>query len=200
MRLTTIFAALAALTVASGFALAGHGGEHDNNAGTIKLHDEAIADPNERNEPHVACEFWVEGFNMNDASGHLEFYSWPPTGDKSMVVPGGDSLTWTGWTEDDADGNHHLLNGPYYLESGHYRVEAYTDDGHPGHDAHFAKSKMFWVECDETDLPPPAGDTPPPRVGPNEEEEIPFFPSPAVMAVAVAGVAGVALVASRRKL
>lgn len=115
---------------------------HVNNQGTIKVHDSADADPDQRNEPHVDCDFWIEGFNMFDDSGELVIYDWPPTGNKSEVLRD----VWIGTEEEDGDG-HHFLNGPYTLPSGHYRVEAFSDGGHPGNDTHFAKAKMFWVKC-----------------------------------------------------
>lgn len=127
-----------------------------NNKGTVKVHDELDADPDRRNEPHVSCDFWIEGFKMGDDSGWLEFFDWPPTGDKSAVTPGGDDLNWTAGSGDAEDG-WGFLKGPYSLPPGHYRVEAYTTDGHPGGTGHFAKAKMFWVdECEErNDVPCP---------------------------------------------
>lgn len=117
----------------------------DDNRGTLKVHDNATADPEERNEPHVTCDFWIQGFNMKDPSGWLVFIAWPPTGNKTNAVPTGDTLNWTGTP--DGDGEYDFTKGPYFLDPGHYRVEAYTDDGHPGHE-HFAKDKLFWVdEC-----------------------------------------------------
>ena len=128
-----------------------------DNRGTIKIHDDETADPETRNEPHVSCDFWVEGFNMKDPEGHLEFYSWPPTGSKEEVTPSGDSLNWTGTP--DGDGEYDFLKGPYSLPEGHYRVEAYTDDAHPGHE-HFAKAKMFWVDECQPENPPEHPDCP----------------------------------------
>ncbi|MCA1818748.1 MAG: fibronectin type III domain-containing protein, partial [Halobacteriales archaeon] len=51
----------------------------------------------------------------------------------------------------------HFLEGPFTLDAGHYRVEAFSSTGHPGGDEdHFAKAKMFWVEpCASTPPPPP---------------------------------------------
>lgn len=139
-----------------------------NNAGTIKVHDDATADPPMRNQPHVDCVFWIEGFNMEDDEGTIVFYAWPPTGDKTVVTPTGAGLTWTS-DSTNSHGNFHFLSGPYSLPSGHYRVEVFNAAGHPGkggeddgdgdHDLngeHFAKAKTFWVEC------VPEGETPPP--------------------------------------
>ena len=132
--------------------------EH-NNAGTVKVHDTEDEDPDERNVPHVDCEFWVEGFNMGHDSGWILFFAWPPTGDMGLVVSGEDQ----NWTADNATPEFHFLAGPFTLASGHYRVEVYTDAGHPGatdENPHFAKSKTFWVECEEggvTNPPCPPG-------------------------------------------
>lgn len=130
----------------------------DNNMGTIKVHDGPSADPPQRNQPHVDCEFWIEGFNMADSSGRIEIRSWPPTGDKSLVL----TTSWTGTPEADGKG-HHFLVGPLTLAAGHYRVEAFSATGHPGNPGHFAKAKMFWVEpCVPTPPPPPTTTNPPP--------------------------------------
>lgn len=118
------------------------------NHGTIKVHDEATADPPQSNHPHVDCEdFWIEGFNMADGSGTLVFYSWPPTGDRSVVL----TANWTA-TAPDGDGDGFgFLAGPFTLPAGHYHVEAYLTAGHPGNEDHFAKAKTFWVEpCEPT--------------------------------------------------
>lgn len=130
--------------------------QDDNNAGTVKVHDDAAENPPQRNVPHVSCDFYVEGFGMNDPSGWLVFFAWPPTGDHEPVMPTGANVTWTADREDD-NGNFHFLAGPFFLPPGHYRVEVYTDDGHPGGDeGMFAKAKTFWVEeCDGAAIPNP---------------------------------------------
>lgn len=118
--------------------VAAHG---SGNHGTIKVHDEATADPPQRNEPHVDCvDFWVQGFGMSDDSGTLVFYSWPPTGDKTVVM----EASWDG--EETEKKGWDFLVGPLTLDAGHYRVEAFLDSGHPGNEDHFSKAKMFWVE------------------------------------------------------
>jgi len=173
---------------------------HDNNAGTIKIHDNATADPEVRNEPHVSCDFWVEGFNMDDASGTLSFQAWPPTGHKQVVQPTGDSLSWSA-DSTNAHGNHHFLKGPYQLPAGHYKVTSLDANDHK------QKSKVFWVDpCEQT---PPPGCTqdcmPPPCTqdcGPvtPPTTEIPFFPSAGSLVLGVLGAAGsVGAVLLRRK-
>lgn len=150
-------AAMLALALVSAPAAATH-----NNAGTLKVHDDENTTPVKRNVPHVDCDFWVEGFGMSDDSGTLVFFSWPPTGDKNVVTPGGNgSLDWTA-DSGTTSGEYHFLAGPFTLPSGHYRVEASTDDGHPGSNAgHFAKTKTFWVTCEPT---PPAPTPCPPTL------------------------------------
>jgi hypothetical protein len=195
------------------FALAGGAtaqGAPDNR-GTIKVHDNATADPDERNEPHVSCDFYVQGFNMKDPSGHLTFYAWPPTGNKDEVTPTGDTLVWTGTP--DGDGEFGFLKGAYYLPEGHYRVEAFTDDGHPGHEGHFAKAKMFWVDPCGSEQPPcvdnpdtQADDCNPAPCVDNVETqtdecgtEIPFFPGFTQLALGSLGALAVVGLVLRRR-
>jgi hypothetical protein len=169
------------------------------NSGTIKIHDDATADPEVRNEPHVSCDFWVEGFNMEDDSGDLVFKSWPPTGDKSVVTPTGDDLDWTADTGN-AHGNYHFLNGPYQLPDGHYKVNAVNEGGDK------TKSKVFWVDpcetppCTQDCTPPPCevDCTPPPCEV--DCTEIPFFPSTGSMVLGILGAVGsVGAVVLRRR-
>lgn len=122
------------------------------NGGTIKVHDGRGADPAQRNEPHVSGDAYVEGFNMAADRGDLLVYSWPPTGDRTLVLA-------TNWTGDGADPAVHFLAGPFGLPCGHYRVFAYNGAGpsdptepQPGG----AKKKTFWVDC-----VPPEGSPPP---------------------------------------
>lgn len=201
--------ALLATVFVIGFAATGAAaqGESDTNRGTIKIHDGPVADPEVRNEPHVSCDFYVQGFNMNDGSGFIKFIAWPPTGDKDVVTPTGDTLTWNGTP--DGDGEYDFLKGAYYLPAGHYRVEVYTYDGHPGHDSgHFAKAKMFWVDPCEDDTPPTVPPTPPlddepvcPEDMPFEEcdTEIPFFPSAASLVLGSVGALAAVGLALRRR-
>lgn len=121
-----------------------------DNQGTIKVHDNETADPEVRNEPHVSCDFWIEGFNMEQGNGTLVFNKIPP-GDKiENVTPSGDGLDWQGTPEGDQSGGYHFLNGPYQLPAGHYDVQAYSSEGHPGNAEQFSKKKVFWVdECAE---------------------------------------------------
>jgi len=145
-------AALCLLLAATAVAAIPPSGATANNQGTLKVHDEAAVEPTERNQPHVDCTFWLEGFNMADTSGTLVVWSWAPTGDGSIVLQD----NWTGTPEQDNSGGDHFLNGPYSLPAGHYRVEAFSSTGHPGDDQHFSKAKMFWVEpCSNPPPPPP---------------------------------------------
>ena len=122
----------------------------NGNAGTIKVHDEATADPPTRNEPHVDCEdFWVEGFNMKSGSGRLFVFSWPPTGDKELVMEGN-------WSADDGTPEHHFLAGPFTLPAGHYQVWASNGPSQAGDGPGQMKKKTFWVDaCPTAEEPAP---------------------------------------------
>ena len=148
---TITVAALALLAVAT-FAFAVNPAAAQGNSGTIKVHDGTAADPPTRNEPHVEGDVYVEGFNMAADEGTLRFFSWPPTGDRELVLQ-------TTWAADDGEPEFHFLAGPFELPCGHYRVEAQNgleEDDFPGG----VKSKMFWVECDEpAPNPPPTSTT-----------------------------------------
>lgn len=135
------------------------------NPGTLKVHDNEDENPDVRNVPHVSCDFWLEAFGMSDDEITIRFFAWPPTGDTSEVVPEGADL-WATADAGDASGDYHFLVGPFFLPSGHYRVEIYTDDGHPGgNPEHMAKAKTFWVEaCVDAGEPPTVNLACPPNV------------------------------------
>lgn len=144
------------------------------NAGTIKVHDNAVATPDEQNEPHVSCDFWIEGFGMEGESGDLVFETMPPPNPPppgTSVTPTGDSLTWT------ADENGDFLEGAFQLPDGHYKVTADSIDDKD-------KSKVFWVDA---------------CVPPTTTSEIPFFPSAGALALGAVGAIGGALVLLRRR-
>lgn len=154
LRFRSPLVVLVALLVAGAF-LPTSGANSHGNVGTIKVHDDAATNPDQRNVPHVSCDFYIEGFGMKDDSGWLQFWSWPPTGNKTAITPGGASTLWTS-DGVDANGDHHFMAGPFNLPSGHYRVEAFGDDPHAGTPGHFAKAKTFWVEpCGATVVNPP---------------------------------------------
>lgn len=133
---------LISLVVLGLVAFAAPAAAHESsNHGTIKVHDDAVVTPPTRNDPHVSCEFYIEGFNMADVSGRLEFYSIPPTSNPPVLVM---TANWTGTPEPDGTGTH-FLAGPFNLTAGHYLVEAFLDDGRPGNTDHKSKSKVFWV-------------------------------------------------------
>jgi hypothetical protein len=205
---------LMALALVASLALAGGAvaqGAPDNR-GTIKIHDDLETDPDERNEPHVSCDFYVEGFNMKDPTGYLVFYTWPPTGNKDEIAPTGDSLDWTGTP--DGDGEYDFFKGAYRLPAGHYRVEAWTNDGHPGGESHFAKEKMFWVDpCEEEEPPcvdnpeteiddcnpPVCVDDPETEIDECDDTVIPFFPGFTALALGSLGALAMLGIALRRR-
>ena len=154
---TVTVAALAVLAVAT-VAFALNPATAQGNSGTIKVHDGTDTDPPTRNEPHVDGDAFVEGFNMAADEGTLRFFSWPPTGDRELVLE-------TTWGADDGEPAFHFLAGPFELPCGHYRVEAQNgmdEDDFPGG----TKSKMFWVDCPPAEEPeepeptPTSGPTP----------------------------------------
>ncbi|HEX2066124.1 MAG TPA: hypothetical protein VHI93_04855 [Candidatus Thermoplasmatota archaeon] len=134
-----------------------------NNNGTVKVHTEgSLGSP--ENDPHVGCPFFVEGFNMDAASGTLTIKAWPPTGDTSVVL----TVNWTADEESSEADSHHFVAGPFTLPSGHYKLFV----SNTMHD----KMKVFWVECEEA----------PTTTGP-PTTQIPFFPSTAALVVGMGG-------------
>jgi hypothetical protein len=139
--------ALLAGSVAAGSAGAAPAGAPGNN-GTVKIHEgPGEPAPETRNEPHV-CTFHVHGMFF-DAGQELTFTvtSWPPTGDRSVVLSGTITADGTG------EGR---TPGEYELADGHYRLTVDTGNGKPTQDKH----KMFWVQCAASTTPPspPGGD------------------------------------------
>ncbi len=115
---------------------------NSGNSGTIKVHEEgSIGEMH--NDPHVACPFYFEGFNMVATSGSIVVKAWPPTGNKQVVL----TSNWTA-SDNEATADHHFLAGPYSLASGHYKVFISNAPDH-------VKMKTFWVECDGVVPPPP---------------------------------------------
>jgi hypothetical protein len=144
------------------------------NAGTVKVQDDSETG-NMSNDPHVGCDFSVEGFNMAATSGTIRIVAWPPEGDHETVV-----LT-ANWTADGDEGQAeaHFVSGPFSLPAGHYKVFASNTGGHE-------KMKVFWVDCE-------AGTTSPPTA------PIPVFPTTAALALGSMGALGGAYLVLRRR-
>jgi hypothetical protein len=145
--------ATVALVVALGWA--GGAAAANTDKGTVKVHEAASENPEQQNDPHVSCDFFIEGFHIDDTSGTIVVKSWPPTGDGTTVL----TDTWTGTAEATGTGDH-FNNGPYNLSAGHYKVFVFGDAGHPGNTDHALKTKVFWVDqcgapCTEDCQPPP---------------------------------------------
>ncbi|MHB8605603.1 MAG: hypothetical protein ACYDCK_10155 [Thermoplasmatota archaeon] len=156
----------------------------NDNDGTVKVKT-LTNDTQPDNDPHVSCDFWVEGMNMEVSSGTLWIQSWPPTGNMTTVLT-------DNWTADstDSNGDHHFINGPYNLTAGHYKLFVTNDGDH-------VKMKVFWVDaCGDPTPPEDCRDTELAGDGQNETRtdndvndttdlpcvpppppEIPFFPS-----------------------
>lgn len=100
--------------------------------GTVKIHRSTTSPADMRNEPKV-CTFYLVGFQFDPAqqvSWHIK--SWPPTGDRTVVLQ--DTLTLN------ADG--HGRTPDLTLPDGHYKL-FWTFAGEHGK----AKHKVFWVKC-----------------------------------------------------
>jgi len=107
------------------------------NNGTVKIHEgSAEPSPVTRNEPHV-CTFHVHALFF-DANQTLTFVvrSWPPTGDRSVVLSGA-------LQTDGSGAGRAPLTGAYSLPDGHYKLFVDTDGS--GDDK--LKHKVFWVKC-----------------------------------------------------
>ena len=189
---TRAAAALLAAGCALLLFLAIPGNATPDNQGTIKVHNPGdVGD--ESNDPHVGCSFFVEGFNMEAASGTLVIKSWPPTGDMSVVV----DTTWA--ADDDEDAGHHFLNGPYSLGDGHYKVFV-SDEQHD-------KMKTFWVECQQpcerdcgTGTTTETGTTQTGTTDTGTTTQVPVFPTAASLALGGIGALGGAFLVLRRRL
>lgn len=181
-----------------------------DNPGDVKIHD-----PNQlelqRNDPHVGCSFFVEGFNMDATSGTITFEAWPPTGNMTIVHASGAAETWTA-DDTNAQGHHHFVSGPYslpdthtHIQGTHYKVFVSNDN----HD----KMKVFWVKCDTVTggctegCQPPCTEncsTTPPTCQETDTcpptTQVPFFPSATSMVLGVVGAGASVLVALRRRI
>jgi hypothetical protein len=136
MKVLLGLAVVAVLVAAFGvtqLALAAAGG----NNGTVKIHEGAgEPSPVTKDETHV-CTFHVHALFL-DAGQTLTFEitSWPPTGDRSVVL--------SGTIQTDASGAGRApATGAYSLDEGHYRLTVDTGNGRPTEDKH----KEFWVKC-----------------------------------------------------
>jgi hypothetical protein len=119
------------------------------NSGDTKISQFTYPDQgNQGNEPHVPCGFYILGFNFAAAQGDITVSSWPPTGDGTTVV----TDTFNG-TVDNA-GNYQFVNGPYFLNPGHYKSYVADNKG-----AEIAKQKVFWVDGPCSPPPPPCTGT-----------------------------------------
>ncbi len=171
-RKKIVIASIAALiAVISVVALAMPGAATRPNPGTVKVHDDATADPEQQNEPKVSCDFWIQGFGMEGDNGTIMFQQMSPP--DVIVTPTGASLNWT------ADANGDFLNGPYLLPDGHYKMTVSSIDDKD-------KSKVFMVV---DPCVPPTTTT----------SEVPFFPSMTALALGTVGALGGALLMLRRR-
>lgn len=115
--------------------------------GTVKIHNLSTAVTDRRNEPHVACSFYLDAFGFDtNQPVTWKITAWAPTGDRATVVE-------TGEIKLDSNGNGHT--DPITLPiGGHFKLfwNFTPENG-------FAKQKVFWVTpcvSSSTESPPPS--------------------------------------------
>jgi hypothetical protein len=137
MKVLLGLAVVAVLAAAFGVAQLAFAAGGEKNNGTVKIHEGAgEPDPVTKDETHV-CTFHVHALFF-DAGQTVTFdiTSWPPTGDRSVVL--------SGTIQTDASGEGRApVTGAYTLDEGHYRLTVDTGNGSPTEDKH----KEFWVKC-----------------------------------------------------
>lgn len=114
------------------------------NNGTVKIHEGATEiEPIVANEPHV-CTFHVHFLFADPVqAGTWRILSWPPTGDRSVVL--------SGTYDTDPEGEDRVPEaGVFTLDDGHYRLE-WT-----GRTERTMKHKVFWVDCPAASASPSA--------------------------------------------
>jgi len=112
------------------------------NNGTVKIHDGATdTEPIIKNEPQV-CTFHLHFFFADPfQSGSWWIRSWPPTGDRSVVLSGSYNTDPTGefrWP----------ASGSTSLDPGHYKLFWQGDE------SNLIKHKVFWVNCPPEEVVP----------------------------------------------
>jgi len=100
--------------------------------GTVKIHRSTTAVTDRRNQPHV-CIFYLDAFGFDPGQSiSWRIESWPPTGDRSVVLSNVLTLN--------ASGGGRTANKA--LPNGHYKL-FWNFTGEHGS----AKHKVFWVNC-----------------------------------------------------
>ncbi|MHB8633755.1 MAG: hypothetical protein ACYDBQ_07315 [Thermoplasmatota archaeon] len=101
-------------------------------AATLQVRADPVVHIEGHGQPHVGCEFWVQGSGLA-ASGTLHFFAAPLSGPLRGVF----NATWTGSS---------FLVGPFHLPPGHAQVNASGGLG-----------QTFWVDpCLAISVPCPA--------------------------------------------
>lgn len=183
------------------------------NNGTVKI-DGVAFDQHPNNEPHVGCVFEVDfyGYDEGDLEATASFKLHPPTGTSHLVTRTADIGEDPAGGGTDLDAEIEVDLQPYLIASGavphpiqgfHVKLTV-NAEGSIGADV---KHKVFWVECEGVY---------PPRVDEQQETvegsglelaatgvlEDPSGPTATAFgfALAVAGLAGAALLMVRRRL
>jgi hypothetical protein len=112
--------------------------------GDVKVHQSGFSVDDQRNQPHVVCSFYLDGFNFDPNQSVTWFIEpWSPGGDHAThVLDGTLNMGSTGhnWTTDQS------------LPAGHYKL-FWNFTGEHGK----AKHKVFWVSaCTPTSPTTPA--------------------------------------------
>lgn len=123
-------------------------GEPPGNNGTVKVHDGPDEpDPITLNDPKV-CTFHLHFFFADpEQYGAWWIKSWPPTGDKSIVLEGTYDTSGDGEDRQPAD-------GAYSVPDGHYKLFWQGDDDTTT--VQMIKHKVFRVECQPVATPTPS--------------------------------------------
>lgn len=123
------------------------------NNGTVKVEDSVNPKSEPANDPHV-CAFDLKFYFADPAqAGDWLVKSWPPTGDKTVVLSGT-------YDTDDVGFDREPEEGYFGLPNGHYKLFWRGDE------SKLWKHKVFWVDCASPTPTPTPTPTPPPTPTP----------------------------------
>lgn len=124
------------------------------NNGTIKVHAEGSDPGTESNEPKV-CAFNLEFFGFDEGTdGYVTFEV--QGGDGPTGVAAGPFEVGTANADGYFDSDYFNVEGAPAIQNGHYKVTLFGKfNGEPNYADEKAKSKVFKVDCQPTEEPPP---------------------------------------------